>query len=91
MIEGLWQTIRQTNRRPTDRITNRQTKVHLFYESIEYKYRVFIKYRVFSSILKYILDSGLYRFPLGVSVCTQWQASSEKSQHFKEQPVHYLR
>ena len=48
----------------------------------------------FSKILKYIPDSGLTRFPLGVSVCTQWQVkpqrlqqnwqSSEKSQHFKE-------
>ena len=57
-------------------------------------YRMFIKYCVFSKILKYIPDSGLSRFPLGgVSVCTQWQAkppalqqnwqSSEKSQHFK--------
>ena len=27
----------------------------------------------FSKILKYIPDSGLSRFPLGVSVCTQWQ------------------
>ena len=33
-------------------------------------YRVFIKYRVFSKLLKYIPDSGLSRFPLGgVSVC----------------------
>ena len=34
-------------------------------------YRVFIKYCAFSKILKYIPDSGLYRFPLAVSVCTQ--------------------
>ena len=34
-------------------------------------YRVFIKYCVFSKILKYIPDSGLSRIPLGVSVCTQ--------------------
>ena len=43
----------------------------------------------FSKILKYIPDSGLSRFPLGVTVCIQWQVkhqhlqSSEKSQHFK--------
>ena len=41
----------------------------------------------FSKILKYIPDSVLSRFPLGVSVCTHirqnWQ-SSEKSQNFKE-------
>ena len=41
-------------------------------------YRVFIKYCVFSKILKYIPDSGLSQFPLGVSVCTQWQG---KHQH----------
>ena len=35
--------------------------------------RVFIEYCVFSKILTYILDSGLSRFSLGVSVCTQWQ------------------
>ena len=33
-------------------------------------YTVFIKYCVFLKILKYIPDSGLTRFPLGVSVCT---------------------
>ena len=32
-------------------------------------YRVFIKYCVLSEILKYVPDSGLYRFPLSVSVC----------------------
>ena len=32
-------------------------------------YRVFIKYCVFPKILRYILDSGLYRFPFRVSVC----------------------
>ena len=31
-------------------------------------YRVFIKYCVFSKILKYMPDSGLSRFPVGVSV-----------------------
>ena len=41
-------------------------------------YRVFIKYCVFSKILKYIPDSGLSRFPLGVSVCcTQWQVKHQ--------------
>ena len=35
-------------------------------------YRVFIKYCVFSNILKYIPDSDLSRFPLSASVCTQW-------------------
>ena len=50
---------------------------------------------VFSKILKYIPDSGLSQFPLGVSVCTQMAGqtpalqqqnlqSSEKSQHFME-------
>ena len=34
-----------------------------------FSYRVFIKYCVFSKILKYIPDSGLSRFLLGVSVC----------------------
>ena len=57
-------------------------------------YRVYIKYCVFSKILEYIPDSALSRFPLGVSVCTQWQVKpqrlqqnckgSGKSQHFKE-------
>ena len=39
---------------------------------------VFIKYCVFSKILKYIPDSGLSRFPLGVSVCTQWQVKHRR-------------
>ena len=39
-------------------------------------YRVFIKYSVFSKILKYIPDSGLSRFPL--SVCTQWQVKHQR-------------
>ena len=60
------------------------------------KYRVFIKYCVFSKILRYILDSALSRFPLGVSECTQLQVntstapaeqSAEKSQHFNEHSV----
>ena len=38
--------------------------------------RVFIKNCVISKILKYISNSGLSRFPLGVSVCTQWQANT---------------
>ena len=37
------------------------------------RYRMLIKYCVISNILKYIPDSGIYRFPLVVSVCTQWQ------------------
>ena len=46
----------------------------------------------FLKILKYIPNSGLSRFPLGISVCVagqttalqqNWQ-SSEKSQHFEE-------
>ena len=41
------------------------------------KYRVLIKYCVFSKILKYIPDSGLSRFPLGVSECTQWQVKPQ--------------
>ena len=32
----------------------------------------------FSKILKYILDSGLSRLPLGVSVCTQWQVKHQR-------------
>ena len=56
-------------------------------------HRVFIKYCVFSKILKYILDSGLSRFPLGVNVCTQRQVKLQhcsrtgrvqKNQHFKD-------
>ena len=43
-----------------------------------FNYRVFIKYCFFSKILIYIPDSGLSWFPLGVSVCTQWQV---KHQH----------
>ena len=39
-----------------------------------------IKYCVFSKILKYIPDSGLSRFPLGVSVCTQWQVKAQRLQ-----------
>ena len=44
----------------------------------EGKYRVFIKYCVFKKIFKFILDSGLSRFPLGVSVCTQWQVEHQR-------------
>ena len=64
------------------------------------RYRVFIRYCVFSKSLKYILDSGLSRFPLGFSLCTQWQVklqrlqqnlhSSEKSQNFKEKDFYVL-
>ena len=72
-----------------------QAKMKIFLKQlIKISYRVLIKYCVFSKILKYIPDSGLSRFPLGVSVCTQWQVkpqrlqqnwqSSEKSQHVKE-------
>ena len=39
---------------------------------------MFIKYCIFSKILKYILDSGLSRFPLVVSVCTQWQVKHQR-------------
>ena len=57
-------------------------------------HKAFIKYYcVISKILKFIPNSGLSRFPLGVSVFTivgqtpalqqNWQ-SSEKSKHFKE-------
>ena len=41
-------------------------------------YRVFIKYCGFFKILKYNPDSGLSRFPLGVSVCTQWQVKHQR-------------
>ena len=41
-------------------------------------YRVFIKNCVFSKILKYIPDFGLSRFPLGVSVCIQWQVKHQR-------------
>ena len=41
-------------------------------------YLVFIEYCVISKILKYIPDSGLSRFPLGVSVCTQWQVKHQR-------------
>ena len=40
-------------------------------------YLVFIEYCVISKILKYIPDSGLSRFPLGVSVCTQCQVKNQ--------------
>ena len=55
-------------------------------------YRVFIKYCVFAKILKYIPDSGLSRFPLCVSECTQWQVKQKKyilrkNTIFKEHPV----
>jgi len=56
---------------------------------------------VFSNILKYILDTGLSRFPLGVSECTQWQVKYQhcsrvqknhnilkKNTIFNEHPVH---
>ena len=39
---------------------------------------MFIKYCVFSKILKYISDSDLSRFPLGINVCKQWHV---KHQH----------
>ena len=58
-------------------VTNTYTFCNI--TAVEYKkffiYRVFIKYCVFSNILKYIPDSGLSRFPLDVSVCTQWHCS----------------
>ena len=42
-------------------------------------YRVFIKYCVFSKILKYIPDFGLSRFPFGgISVCTHWQVKYQR-------------
>ena len=50
----------------------------------------------FSKILKHIPNSGLSRFPLSFSECTQWQVntsteknlqSSEKSQHFEENTI----
>ena len=56
-------------------------------------YRLFIKFCVFSNILRYIPDSGLSGFPLGVSEWMTGQTpalqrqnlqSSEKSQNFKE-------
>ena len=58
---------------------------------------VFIKYCVFFKILKYIPNSGLSRFTLGVSVCTQWQVKhrrcsrtfrvQKKTQHFKKNTI----
>ena len=42
-------------------------------------YRVFIKYCVFLKILRYIPDSGLYRFPLGVNESTQYQSCSSRT------------
>ena len=46
-------------------------------------YTVFIKYCVFSKILKYIPDSGLSQFPLGgVSVCTQWQVKHQRRSRY---------
>ena len=39
---------------------------------------MFIEYCVISKILKYIPDSGLSRFPLGFSVCTQWQVKHQR-------------
>ena len=47
---------------------------NIYFEST---YRVFIKNCVFSKILKYIPDSGLSRFPLGVNECTQWQVKHQ--------------
>ena len=56
-------------------------------------YRVLIKYCVISKILRYILDSGLFRFPLGVSCVhngrSKTKAAAElaelrKSHHFKK-------
>ena len=64
------------------------------------RYRVFIKYCVFSKILRYIPDSGLYRFPLGVSEWTQWQVKHQscssrtcrvqKNQNNLSKKHHYL-
>ena len=39
---------------------------------------MYIKYCVFSKILRYIPDSGLSLFPLGVSECTQWQVKHQR-------------
>ena len=41
-------------------------------------YRVSIKYCVFSKILRNISDSGLSRFPLGVSEITQWKVKHQR-------------
>ena len=58
---------------------------------------MFIKYCAFTNILKYISDSGLSRFSLGVSVLTQWQIKtpalqqnlqrSEISQHLRKNQI----
>ena len=49
-----------------------------------YLCRVLFKYCVFSKILKHIQDSGLSRFPLGVSVCTQWQVKHSATAELAE-------
>ena len=43
-----------------------------------YTNRVFIKYCVFSKMLRYTPDSGLSRFLRGVSECTQWQVKHQR-------------
>ena len=47
-------------------------------------YRVFIKYCVFPSFFLYIPDSGLSRFPFGVSECTQWQVKHQRCSRVQE-------
>jgi len=54
------------------------TKIHCCHLSYQWRYRVFIIYCGFSKILNYIPDSGLSGFPLGVSVCTQWQVEHQR-------------
>ena len=61
-----------------EKVKSLQNIQTIVYMSLDYRYSVFISgsgcslYIVFSKILKYIPDSGLSRFPLSVSVCTQW-------------------
>ena len=47
-------------------------------------YRVFFKFGVFSNILRYIPDSGLSRFPLGVSECTQGRSNTSTAAELAE-------
>ena len=45
----------------------------------------------FSKISKYIPDSGLSLFPLGVSVCTQWQVKNQRcSRTVRDQKNHNI-
>ena len=71
MISQLWEYVVRMQKLSINRTRKSITRIKATLKITYRRYRVFIKYCVFfSKILKYIPDSGLSRFPVGVSVCT---------------------